>query len=89
MERGRGLNRQLGEKDKQSLSQCGLVGHCLSPCSRKVSSCYPDSFLPGRWFILKETLFLGVVSVPCHEDVISSVFCGIQSDCKRTAKRVA
>jgi hypothetical protein len=37
----------------------------------------------------EEGLLFGVVSVPCHEDVISSVFPGIQGDCKVTAKRMA
>jgi hypothetical protein len=37
----------------------------------------------------EEGLLLGVVSVPCHGDVISSVFPGIQGDCKVTAKKMA
>jgi hypothetical protein len=32
---------------------------------------------------------LGIVLVPCHEDVISSVFPGIPGDCKVTANRMA
>jgi hypothetical protein len=34
----------------------------------------------------EEVLLLEVVSVSCHEDVISSVFSEIQGDCKVTAE---
>jgi hypothetical protein len=34
----------------------------------------------------KEALLWEVVSLPCQEDVICSVFSGIQGDCKVTAK---
>jgi hypothetical protein len=37
----------------------------------------------------KEALLWEVVSLPCQEDVICSVFSGIQGDCKVTAKWMA
>jgi hypothetical protein len=37
----------------------------------------------------EEDLLLGVVLVPCLEDVISYVFPGIQGDCKVAANRRA
>jgi hypothetical protein len=36
----------------------------------------------------EKALLLRVVSIPCHEDVISSVLPGIQDDCKVTAKKM-
>jgi hypothetical protein len=44
--------------------------------------------LSGGWPIQGKVCCWEVVSVPCHEDVISFVFPGIQGDCKVTAKRM-
>jgi hypothetical protein len=35
----------------------------------------------------EEGLLLGLVSVPCHKDVIRSVLSGIQADCKVIVER--
>jgi hypothetical protein len=45
----------------------------------------------GAWQEVQreEALLLGIFSVPCHTDFISSVLAGIQDNCKVTAERVA
>jgi hypothetical protein len=37
----------------------------------------------------EEALLLGLVTVPCHEDVISSVLPGVQGDCNVPAEKMA
>jgi hypothetical protein len=45
--------------------------------------------VPWHVVHLEEALPLGIVSVPCHKDIINSVLPGIQKHCKVTAKRMA
>jgi hypothetical protein len=62
---------------KQFSHSCDLVGHYLSPCSGRGSRVVIWSQAGG--------LLLGVVSVPCHEDVKNLSSWNprwLQSDCK-------
>jgi hypothetical protein len=61
--------------------RCGLVGYYLSPCSGTGSG-----VVSLRVDHPEVALLLEVVVVPCHEEVISSVFSGIQGECKMTVK---